>query len=154
MKLPIFGKIEFMFQSTNQTMVVTIFIHHRFSEAFPAFDPKPSFPLGLSHTLEVEGTVSTSNPAILVRSGDAGIILTHILPPMWIQSCPFKGKDMYPLVSSNTAGWKIPELNGGFNRKITDRWFIFQPAMFDYRKVPQQCLVRLGIPSSPSWSIM
>ena len=24
----------------------------------------------------------------------------------------------YPLVSSNMAVWKIPELNGGFNRKI------------------------------------
>ena len=29
------------------------------------------------------------------------------------------------------AGWKIPELNGGFIRKITDKWFIFQHAMFD-----------------------
>ena len=27
---------------------------------------------------------------------------------------------VYPLVSSNMASWKIPELNGGFNGKITD----------------------------------
>ena len=29
------------------------------------------------------------------------------------------------------AGWKILELNGGFRRKITVKWSIFQPAMFD-----------------------
>ena len=28
-------------------------------------------------------------------------------------------------------GWKIRTLNGGFNRKIIDRWSIFQHAMFD-----------------------
>ena len=37
----------------------------------------------------------------------------------------------YHLVSSNMAGWKIPELNGGFNR-IT---YPFSIAMFDYRRV-------------------
>ena len=29
------------------------------------------------------------------------------------------------------AGWKIPELNGCFDRKITYTESIFQPAMFD-----------------------
>ena len=38
-------------------------------------------------------------------------------------------------VISSMAGLKIPELNGGFIRKITDKWSIFQHAMFDYRKV-------------------
>ena len=32
-------------------------------------------------------------------------------------------------------GWKIPELNGGVNRKIIDKWSIFQHAMFDCRRV-------------------
>ena len=42
---------------------------------------------------------------------------------------------LYPLVSSNMAGWKIPDLNGGFIRKITDFcWSLPQPAMFDYRR--------------------
>ena len=41
----------------------------------------------------------------------------------------------YLLVSLNMAGWKIPELNGGFYRKITYKWSIFQQAMFDYRRV-------------------
>ena len=26
-------------------------------------------------------------------------------------------------------------MNGGFDRKVTDKWFIFQPAMFDFRRV-------------------
>ena len=43
---------------------------------------------------------------------------------------------IYPLVSSNMSSWKIPELKGGVNRTITDKWFIFQQAMFDYRMVP------------------
>ena len=37
----------------------------------------------------------------------------------------------YPLVSSNMAGWKIPELNGSFNRKITYISGPFSIAMFD-----------------------
>ena len=38
----------------------------------------------------------------------------------------------YPLVSSNMASWKIPELNGGFNGKITYKNMVmFEPAMFD-----------------------
>ena len=32
------------------------------------------------------------------------------------------------------AGWKIP-YNRGFDRKMTDKWSIFQQAMFDYRRV-------------------
>ena len=32
-------------------------------------------------------------------------------------------------------GWKIPELKGDLNRKITDQWPIFQPVMFDNRRV-------------------
>ena len=36
-----------------------------------------------------------------------------------------------PLVSSNMAGWKIPELNGGFNMNISYKWSVFQHAMFD-----------------------
>ena len=43
------------------------------------------------------------------------------------------------LWSSNIAGWKIPELNGGFNRRITDKWSIFQPAMFEYTRVGKIC---------------
>ena len=46
---------------------------------------------------------------------------------------------MHPLVSSTMAGWKIPELNGGFNRNITYKWSIFQPAMFDYQRVLYIC---------------
>ena len=42
---------------------------------------------------------------------------------------------IYPLVSSNMSSWKIPELKGGVNRTITDKWFIFQQAMFDYQRV-------------------
>ena len=33
--------------------------------------------------------------------------------------------NLYPLVSSNMGGWKIPDLNGGCNRKITYKWSIF-----------------------------
>ena len=40
----------------------------------------------------------------------------------------------YPPVSSNMAGWKIPELNGGFNRKIA-YYRPFSIAMFDCRRV-------------------
>lgn len=32
-------------------------------------------------------------------------------------------------------GWKIAELNRGFTRKITDKWSIFQHAMFDYQRL-------------------
>ena len=45
------------------------------------------------------------------------------------------------LLSSNMAGWKIPELHVGFNRKVTDRLSdrlidgSFSIAMFDYRRV-------------------
>ena len=39
---------------------------------------------------------------------------------------------MYPLVMKHGNG-KSP-LNGGFNRKITDKWSVFV-AMFDYRRV-------------------
>ena len=35
------------------------------------------------------------------------------------------------LWSSNMASWNIAELHGGFNRKIIEKWSIFQPAMFD-----------------------
>ena len=28
---------------------------------------------------------------------------------------------LYPLVPSNMVGWKISEVNGGFNRKTADR---------------------------------
>ena len=37
------------------------------------------------------------------------------------------------------AGWKST-INGGFDRKITDEWFI---AMFDYRKVATSLTVIL-----------
>ena len=37
----------------------------------------------------------------------------------------------YPQVSSNMAGWKISEVNGGFNRKITHKLSIFR-CHFDY----------------------
>ena len=33
------------------------------------------------------------------------------------------------------AGWKIPEVNGGSNRKITDVYGPFSIAMFDDQKV-------------------
>ena len=36
---------------------------------------------------------------------------------------------------NQTLQWKIPELNGGMIEKISDKWSIFQPAMFDYRRV-------------------
>ena len=42
------------------------------------------------------------------------------------------------LVSSNVAGWKIPKLNGGSNRKITDFYGPFSIAIFDYRRVSQK----------------
>ena len=45
---------------------------------------------------------------------------------------------LYPLVSSNMAGWKIPELNGGSSWE--NHWFLcstFQHAMFDYLRVWQ-----------------
>ena len=32
---------------------------------------------------------------------------------------------IYVLMSSNWAGWKIPELNRCFNRKISDKWYNF-----------------------------
>ena len=36
------------------------------------------------------------------------------------------------------AGWKTPELNGGFSRKITYfKWSIFQKAMSNYRKIDE-----------------
>ena len=36
------------------------------------------------------------------------------------------------------AGWKTPELNGGFSRKVTYvKWSIFQHAMFNYRKIDE-----------------
>ena len=35
------------------------------------------------------------------------------------------------------AGWKIPELNGGFNRKITYKYGPFSIAMFDFQRVPR-----------------
>ena len=43
----------------------------------------------------------------------------NVLPWSWLE---FQGayNGGYPLVSSNMGSWKIPELNGGFNRKITD----------------------------------
>ena len=41
----------------------------------------------------------------------------------------------FTLCYSNMAGWKIPELNGGVYRKSTDKWSIFQQAMFDYQRV-------------------
>ena len=31
--------------------------------------------------------------------------------------------------------WKIP-MKGGFNGKLSDQWSIFQPAMFDYQRLP------------------
>ena len=33
------------------------------------------------------------------------------------------------------AGWEVPYVNGGFDKKIIDKWSIFQPAMFDYQRV-------------------
>ena len=36
----------------------------------------------------------------------------------------------YPLVSSH-MGWKVPKVNEGFMRKITDQQSIFQQTMFD-----------------------
>ena len=45
------------------------------------------------------------------------------------------------------AGWKIPELNGGLNRKITDKWSSFQHAMFDYQRV---YILTLGMATSVS----
>ena len=51
----------------------------------------------------------------------------------------------YPLVSSNMAGWKIPELNGGFIWNITDKWSIFQQAMFEYRRVLVECKMMFAI---------
>ena len=38
------------------------------------------------------------------------------------------------------ACWKIPELNGGLNRKIVDKGSIFEKAMLDYRRV---CLIHV-----------
>ena len=35
-----------------------------------------------------------------------------VLPTAWWLSHPFQ--TYYPLLSSNMAGWKIPELNGSF----------------------------------------
>ena len=32
---------------------------------------------------------------------------------------------VYPLLSSKMASWKIDELNGGLNRKITEKWSMF-----------------------------
>ena len=34
-------------------------------------------------------------------------------------------------VISHVAGWKIPELNGGIIKKITEKWSSLQQAMFD-----------------------
>ena len=51
------------------------------------------------------------------------------------------------------ASWKIPELNGGFNREITYRWSIFQQATFDYRRVSvpkEKCCVTLWDTNSAS----
>ena len=43
---------------------------------------------------------------------------------------------IYPLVSSNMVGWKIPRTEWRFlARKITDKWSIVQHAMFDCRMV-------------------
>ena len=42
------------------------------------------------------------------------------------------GNWMYP--PGIKHGWKIPELNGK-SLNINDKWSIFQPAMFDYRRV-------------------
>ena len=42
-------------------------------------------------------------------------------------------KEECPLVSSKVAGWKVPELNGGFNR--FNRKITFSIAIFDYRRV-------------------
>ena len=42
----------------------------------------------------------------------------------------------YPLVIKHGNG-KSP-VDKGFNKKITDKWSIFQHAMFDYRKVLDQ----------------
>ena len=41
---------------------------------------------------------------------------------------------IYPLVSSNMAGWNIPELNGDFNSKSLING-PFSVAIFDYRRV-------------------
>ena len=43
-------------------------------------------------------------------------------------------KSAYPLVIKHGNG-KSP-VNGSFNRQISYKWSIFQPAMFDYRRVP------------------
>ena len=49
--------------------------------------------------------------------------------------------EMYPLVS-NMAGWKIPELNGGFNRKITNKngSFSSQPCLITGEYVHMKAL--------------
>ena len=40
-------------------------------------------------------------------------------------------------IHSGNQSWLAGKssINGGFHRKITDEWSIFQPAMFDYRRV-------------------
>ena len=42
--------------------------------------------------------------------------------------------EFIPYGNQTWLAGKYP-INGGFNRKITDTWSIFQPAMFDYRRV-------------------
>ena len=47
---------------------------------------------------------------------------------------------IYSLVSSNIAGWKLPELNGGFKIGKSRINGSFSIAMFDYRRAPNvQC---------------
>ena len=67
------------------------------------------------------------NPPFFVGTNNWNII------GKWWFSMGFNG--IYLLVSSNMASWKIPELNGGFYRKITDFYGRLSIAMVDYRRV-------------------
>ena len=65
--------------------------------------------------------------------------ITH--PAIGIPPCfsvnlhiPF-GNQTYLPSGNQTLQWKIPELNGCFLLGKSDKWSIFQPAMFDHRRV-------------------
>ena len=64
-----------------------------------------------------------------------GNILLSMIFPWRIHDIVMLWYIICTLWESNMAGWKISELNGGFIRKITDSWFIFQHAIFDCWKV-------------------
>ena len=57
-----------------------------------------------------------------------------------MENCGLMGVDeIYHLVSSNMAGWKIPMKWRFIARKIIDKWSIFQKAMFDYQRAMMCC---------------